>query len=48
LIGEIGGDRLSIACDDELLIEDLVATLEEMWRTSLPLHLDRPMQAATG
>ncbi|MCI0524560.1 MAG: phosphoribosylformylglycinamidine synthase subunit PurL [Acidobacteria bacterium] len=48
VIGETGGDQLSIVCDGESLVEGSVAALESAWRNSLPLHLDRPMQAAAG
>jgi phosphoribosylformylglycinamidine synthase len=46
VIGEAGGDQLSIVCDGESLVEDSLATLESAWRNSLSLHLDRPMWAA--
>jgi phosphoribosylformylglycinamidine synthase len=42
VIGEAGGEELSVACDSESLIEALVASLEEAWRGALPSHLDRP------
>jgi phosphoribosylformylglycinamidine synthase len=46
VIGEAGGEELSVACDGETLIEASVASLEEAWRNALPSHLDRPMQMA--
>jgi phosphoribosylformylglycinamidine synthase len=47
-IGQTGGDRLSITCDGETLVEAPVATLEDAWRGALPRHLDRAMQTATA
>jgi phosphoribosylformylglycinamidine synthase subunit PurL len=41
VIGETGGNELSVACDGELLIESAVASLEEARRDALPSHLDR-------
>jgi len=46
VIGEAGGEHLSVVCDGQSLIEDSVAALENAWRNSLSFHLDRPMQAA--
>jgi phosphoribosylformylglycinamidine synthase len=43
MIGEIGGEELSIACDGQPLIEIDVASLEETWRDALSSHLDRPV-----
>ncbi len=48
VIGETGGNQLSIVCDGESLVEDSVAALESAWRNSLSLHLDRLMRAAAG
>ena len=42
VIGEAGGEELSLACDGKPLIEASVASLEEAWRNALPSHLDRP------
>ncbi len=44
IIGETGGDELSIASDGSRLIETSVASLEEAWRNTLPSNLDRPTQ----
>jgi phosphoribosylformylglycinamidine synthase subunit PurL len=41
VIGEAGGDELSVACDGQPLIKVAVATLEEAWRGALSSHLDR-------
>jgi phosphoribosylformylglycinamidine synthase II len=41
VIGEVGGDQLSIACDGERLVETSVASLEDQWRNALPSHLDQ-------
>jgi phosphoribosylformylglycinamidine synthase len=46
VIGEVGGDRLKIACDGELLIEASIESLEDAWRGALSFHLDRPSQLA--
>jgi phosphoribosylformylglycinamidine synthase len=46
VIGEAGGDELSVACDGEPLIDAAVASLEETWRGALSSHLDRPSQMA--
>jgi phosphoribosylformylglycinamidine synthase subunit PurL len=46
VIGEVGGNELSVACDGEPLIEGAVASLEEAWRGALSSHLDRPIQMA--
>ncbi|MGH9939713.1 MAG: AIR synthase-related protein, partial [Blastocatellia bacterium] len=48
VIGETGGEELSVACHGESLIETAIAPLEEAWRDALPSHLDRPMQRAAG
>jgi phosphoribosylformylglycinamidine synthase subunit PurL len=42
VIGEAGGDKLSVACAGEPLIEVAVASMEEAWRGALSSHLDRP------
>jgi phosphoribosylformylglycinamidine synthase len=41
VIGESGGDELTVACDGQPLIKVAVATLEEAWRGALSSHLDR-------
>ena len=46
VIGEVGGESLSIACSGEELISESVALLEGLWRGALPQALDRPMQMA--
>src|SRR5262249_36721206 len=46
VIGEAGGDSLSVACDGKPLIEVAVSSLEQAWRNALSSHLDRPMQIA--
>src|SRR5262245_19008821 len=46
VIGETGGEELSVACDGESLIQASVASLEEAWRGALSSHLDRPIQMA--
>jgi phosphoribosylformylglycinamidine synthase subunit PurL len=46
VIGETGGEELSVACDGETLIKVSVASLEEAWRGALSSHLDRPIQIA--
>jgi phosphoribosylformylglycinamidine synthase len=46
VIGEVGGNELSVACDGEPLIEGAVASLEDAWRGELSSHLDRPIQMA--
>jgi phosphoribosylformylglycinamidine synthase len=46
VIGEAGGNELSVACDGKPLIEATVSSLEEAWRDALSSHLDRPMQIA--
>jgi phosphoribosylformylglycinamidine synthase len=43
VIGEAGGNELSLACDGALLIETTVASLEEAWRNALSSYLDRPV-----
>jgi phosphoribosylformylglycinamidine synthase subunit PurL len=43
VIGETGGEELSVACNGESLIQASVASLEEAWRDALPSHLDRPV-----
>ncbi|MCG3159206.1 MAG: Phosphoribosylformylglycinamidine synthase subunit PurL [Acidobacteria bacterium] len=48
VIGEIGGEELSVVCDGVKLIATAVASLEEAWRNALPSNLDRPMQMAAG
>jgi phosphoribosylformylglycinamidine synthase subunit PurL len=47
VIGEAGGDELSVASAGELLIKAAVASLEEAWNGSLSSHLDRPSQMST-
>ncbi|HZF40944.1 MAG TPA: AIR synthase related protein, partial [Blastocatellia bacterium] len=42
VIGEAGGNELSVACDSKPLIEVAVASLEEAWRNALSSYLDRP------
>jgi phosphoribosylformylglycinamidine synthase len=42
VMGETGGDELSVACDGEPLIGASVASLEEAWRDAISSHLDRP------
>jgi phosphoribosylformylglycinamidine synthase len=44
VIGETGGPNLSIAYSGKALFDFEVASLEEIWRNTLPSHLDRPMQ----
>jgi phosphoribosylformylglycinamidine synthase len=41
VIGEVGGNELSVAFDGESLIKAAVASLEEAWRGALSSHLDR-------
>ncbi|MCW5967020.1 MAG: phosphoribosylformylglycinamidine synthase subunit PurL [Blastocatellales bacterium] len=41
VIGEVGGDRLSISLGAHTLIDERVDALEKLWRESLPGHLDR-------
>jgi phosphoribosylformylglycinamidine synthase subunit PurL len=44
VIGEAGGDELSVASAGEPLIKVAVASLEEAWNGALSSHLDRPSQ----
>ncbi|HEY8460984.1 MAG TPA: phosphoribosylformylglycinamidine synthase subunit PurL [Blastocatellia bacterium] len=48
VIGEVGGDKLSVAIAGEPLIEVAVAALEEAWDGALSSHLDRPSQMTTN
>jgi phosphoribosylformylglycinamidine synthase len=48
VIGEVGGDELSVANAGEPLIKVAVASLEEAWSAALSSHLDRPSQMATN
>jgi phosphoribosylformylglycinamidine synthase len=48
VIGEAGGDKLSVASAGQPMIEVAVASLEEAWSASLHSHLDRPSQMATN
>jgi len=43
-IGQVGGEKLTIACNGETVVSDSVANLESVWRNALPQSLDRPMQ----
>ncbi|MGE0882586.1 MAG: phosphoribosylformylglycinamidine synthase subunit PurL [Blastocatellales bacterium] len=45
-IGQVGGEKLTIACNGETVVSDSVANLESVWRNALPQSLDRPMQMA--
>jgi phosphoribosylformylglycinamidine synthase len=42
VIGEVSGDKLSLACAGEPLIEVAVASMEEAWSGALSSNLDRP------
>ncbi|HQR31087.1 MAG TPA: phosphoribosylformylglycinamidine synthase subunit PurL [Blastocatellia bacterium] len=44
VIGEVGGEELTIACNGETLAADSVAKLESIWSGALPQALDRPLQ----
>jgi phosphoribosylformylglycinamidine synthase len=46
VIGEVGGNTLSVACDGKPLIEATVASMEEAWRGALSTYLDDPSQMA--
>ncbi|HEX5081583.1 MAG TPA: phosphoribosylformylglycinamidine synthase subunit PurL [Blastocatellia bacterium] len=48
VIGEVGGNTLSVACDGKPLIEATVASMEEAWRGALSTHLDNPSQMAAA
>jgi hypothetical protein len=37
---------LTIALGGELLIDQPIAALEELWRRALPRYLDRPLTSA--
>ncbi len=41
VIGEAGGDNLLITSNGQTLVEDSVATLENAWRGTLPMHLNQ-------
>ena len=41
VIGQVGGERLTIACGGETLVDAPVAELEASWQNTLPHHLDR-------
>jgi phosphoribosylformylglycinamidine (FGAM) synthase-like enzyme len=42
MIGEVGGNELSVVCDGQSLIKAAVTSLEEAWRGALASQLDRP------
>jgi phosphoribosylformylglycinamidine synthase len=42
VIGEVSGDKLSLSCAGEPLIEVAVASMEEAWSGALSSNLDRP------
>ncbi len=44
VIGEVGGEDLTVTCNGESLIADSVSALENIWSGALPQALDRPMQ----
>ena len=46
LIGQVGGDRLSIVCAGKTLVDAPVAALEAAWNETLPQSLDQPLHAA--
>ncbi len=46
VIGEVGGQELTIACAGKTLVADSVTKLESIWADALPQALDRPMQMA--
>jgi phosphoribosylformylglycinamidine synthase len=46
VIGEVGGEELTIACNGETLVADSVTKLESIWSSALPQALDRPLQTA--
>jgi phosphoribosylformylglycinamidine synthase len=48
VIGEVGGDILSVTSAGQRLIEVAVALMEESWSGALSSHLDRPSQMATN
>ncbi|MCI0665622.1 MAG: phosphoribosylformylglycinamidine synthase subunit PurL [Acidobacteria bacterium] len=45
IIGNVGGDNLSIYCNGDLLIDSPVFSLEKLWRSALPDQLDQPLQS---
>jgi phosphoribosylformylglycinamidine (FGAM) synthase-like enzyme len=45
VIGKVGGDKLSIYRNGDLLIDSPVLQLEKIWRTALPDQLDQPLQS---
>jgi phosphoribosylformylglycinamidine synthase subunit PurL len=45
VIGKVVGDKLSIYCNGDLLIDSPVLQLEKIWRTALPDQLDQPLQS---
>ena len=46
VIGEVGGEELTIVSNGETLVTDSVANLESVWSNALPQALDRPLQTA--
>ena len=46
VIGKVGGNRLTISCDGEKLVDTPIAPLESSWRSALSTYLDRPAQMA--
>ncbi|MFN7949027.1 MAG: phosphoribosylformylglycinamidine synthase subunit PurL [Blastocatellia bacterium] len=46
VIGEVGGNVLSVTMDGQPLIEQPVGALESAWRDSLSTHLDREQRLA--
>lgn len=46
VIGEVGGEELTIVFNGETLVADSVTKLESAWSNALPQALDRPLQAA--
>jgi phosphoribosylformylglycinamidine synthase len=40
VIGEVGGDQLTITCNGQTLIESAIESLESAWRDALASHLD--------
>jgi len=45
-IGKVGGEKLTVSCNGETLVDEFVAMLEGLWSSALPQALDKPLQMA--
>jgi phosphoribosylformylglycinamidine synthase len=44
VIGEVGGEKMTIVCGGETLVTESIENLQSVWSNALPQALDRPLQ----